>query len=233
MNPVAAVIAVTPMPIPMIADSNGRPAAISEPKVISRTTAATPMPITSVRLCSSCDLHGVTAVLDREAGRARRLDRGGHRFLRLGRHLLGADVVRHLGVAGAAVGRDRLGGKGIQDSGHLRRAGDPVQGLAHLRGVGRVRELLALGRLEDDPGRPRVGAGLREPLVEQVGRTLRLGPRDREGVGRRAGQSGRTGDTRGEQTKPYQHHQPAPAEREPAEPVEEGSHAADRSGRPL
>ena len=42
------------MPTPRIAVSNGSPAATSEPKVITSTTAATATPITSVALCSPC-----------------------------------------------------------------------------------------------------------------------------------------------------------------------------------
>lgn len=44
----SAVIAETPMPTPMRAVSSGRPAATSEPKVMTRTTAATAMPMISL-----------------------------------------------------------------------------------------------------------------------------------------------------------------------------------------
>ncbi len=44
----SAVIVETPMPTPIRAVSRGSPAATSEPKVMTRTTAATAMPMTSV-----------------------------------------------------------------------------------------------------------------------------------------------------------------------------------------
>ena len=198
------MIAVTPMPIPMIADSNGRPAAISEPKVISRTTAATPMPITSVRLCLVLRLHGVAAVLDGQAGGASRLDRGRPRPpAPRGVDLRAVTLYVDLGVAGAAVGGDRLGGEGIENR---RPPAEPSvirpRVCCDLCGVRRVGELLAGGRLEHDPGGGAVGAGLREPLLEQVDRPLRLGARDREAVGGRAGQGGRAGDAGGQQPQP-------------------------------
>jgi hypothetical protein len=117
-------------------------------------------------------LHRVAAVLDGQTGRAGRLDRGGHRVPRLGSHLLGGDLVRDLGVAGPAVGRDRLGGKGIRDGLHLRRGSDPAERGLHGSGVVSGTELLAGRCLEDDPGRRGVRAGLRESLVEQVDRPL-------------------------------------------------------------
>ncbi len=43
-----AVISDTPMPTPMSAVSSGSPAAISEPKVMTSTTAAMATPMTSV-----------------------------------------------------------------------------------------------------------------------------------------------------------------------------------------
>ncbi|CAM5239975.1 hypothetical protein SGRIM128S_07936 [Streptomyces griseomycini] len=50
----SAVMVATPMPTPMTAVSSGRPAASSEPKVMTRTTAATPMPmISAVPVCGT------------------------------------------------------------------------------------------------------------------------------------------------------------------------------------
>ncbi len=47
-KPVATVMPRLPMAMPMMAVINGRPAATSEPKVMARTTAAMPMPMSSV-----------------------------------------------------------------------------------------------------------------------------------------------------------------------------------------
>ncbi len=54
MNPVA--IWMQPMPIITLSSavSRGKPAATSEPKVMTSTTAATTRPMTSVALCSGC-----------------------------------------------------------------------------------------------------------------------------------------------------------------------------------
>lgn len=48
-KPVAAVITPTPIAMPNKAVKRGRPAATKEPNVMTRTTAATATPITSVR----------------------------------------------------------------------------------------------------------------------------------------------------------------------------------------
>ncbi len=54
-NPVAIWMPPIPRPTPIMAVSSGRPAAISEPNVMTRTSAATTMPSASVDWPPSAD----------------------------------------------------------------------------------------------------------------------------------------------------------------------------------
>ena len=69
----SAVIVETPMPTPMSAVSSGSPAAISEPKVMTRTTAAIAIPMISVAPGLRHRLERVTADLDGQPALLRRL----------------------------------------------------------------------------------------------------------------------------------------------------------------
>ena len=178
---VSAVIADRPTADPDDRGEQRQAGDEQRPKVITRTTEATPTPIISVLELSLRRADHAAGELDLQARVARGPGNALERVLGGVLEFLDRDRELQVGVGDRLVARDLdAGGELLAGRDRLRHLLRAVDRRLDDLPVARLRELVALRSGEHDPRRR--AAGARELLLQQVERALRLGPRHVEGV---------------------------------------------------